>query len=81
MKVYTIRIPDVESAKQFCRMAGKCHFDVDLFYNRVIIDAKSILGVLSMDLRKDLNVRMYGDNAEFEELCIKLSNEASESVA
>ncbi len=72
MKEYSIRIPDVETAKEFCRLAGECIFDVDLVYNRVVIDAKSILGVLSMDLRKTLKVRMSGDNEKFEALLEKL---------
>ena len=32
-------------------------FDIDVFYNRIIIDAKSILGVLSMDLTQVLTVQ------------------------
>ena len=72
MKEYSIRIPDIETAKQFCRLAGECDFDIDLVYNRVVIDAKSILGVLSMDLRKTLKVRMNGDNENFEALLVKL---------
>ena len=72
MKEYSIRIPDVETAKEFCRLAGECSFDVDLVYNRVVIDAKSILGVPSMDLRKTLKVRMSGDNERFEALLEKL---------
>ena len=47
--------------------ASKCDFDIDVFYNRVTIDAKSILGVLSLDLARVLTVQMNGDNAEFEE--------------
>ena len=72
MKVMEIRIPDVETAKQFCRLAGNCPFDIDVFYNRIVIDAKSILGVLSLDFNRVLNVRMYGENAEFEAFCGKL---------
>ena len=45
----------------------KNDFDVDVFYNRVVIDGKSILGVLSMDLTKILNVRLHGENKEFED--------------
>ena len=40
-------------------------FDIDIFYNRVIIDAKSILGILSMDLNRDLTVHCYGDSPAF----------------
>ena len=39
--------------------------DVDISYNRVIIDAKSILGILSMDLTKVLTVTCHGEDHEF----------------
>ena len=35
-------------------------------YNRMIIDAKSLLGVLSLDLTKILTVEYDGENAPFE---------------
>ena len=59
---------NVDEVKQFVSAAIQCDFDVDVYYNRVIIDAKSILGVFSLDLRQVLTVRMYGENKEFEEL-------------
>ena len=80
MKEYSIRIPDVETAKQFCRLAGECDFDIDLVYNRVVMDAKSILGVLSMDLRKVLKVRMNGDNTNFETFLAKLHDLVDEAA-
>ena len=48
-----------------------CDFDVDIFYNRFVIDAKSILGVLSMDLDKVLTVKYGGRNPEFENVLEK----------
>ena len=80
MKEYSIRIPDVETAKQFCRLAGECDFDFYLVYNRVVIDAKSILGVLSMDLRKVLKVRMNGENTNFEAFLAKLHDLVDEAA-
>ena len=38
---------------------------IDVFYNRIIIDAKSILGVLSMDLTRVLTVQCHGESKEF----------------
>lgn len=72
MKTYSVRIPDLETAKQFCRLAGSCDFDVDLQFNKIVIDAKSILGVLSMDFNRVLNVKAYGENAAFDAFCEKL---------
>ena len=38
-----------------------------VFDNRMIIDAKSLLGVLSLDLTKILTVEFDGENTPFEE--------------
>ena len=49
-----VRLNGTEEVEEFVKAASKCDFDIDIFYNRVIIDAKSILGNLSMDLNRDL---------------------------
>ena len=66
MKQYKIMLPGVAEAKEFVAAATKCDFDIDVYYNRVTIDAKSILGVLSLDLTKALTVEFNGENVEFE---------------
>ena len=40
-------LPSITIAKEFVKEAGKCDFDINVFYNRIVIDAKSLLGVLS----------------------------------
>ena len=47
-----VRLNGTEEVEEFVKAASKCDFDIDIFYNRVIIDAKSILGILSMDLNR-----------------------------
>ena len=54
MQERTIKLSQIQDVKDFVSAAGRCDFDIDIFYNRITIDAKSILGVLSMDLTKDL---------------------------
>lgn len=66
MKKYQIKLNATTDVKEFVRAAEKCDFDIDVFYNRFIIDAKSILGVLSMDLTRVLTVQYRGNNSEFE---------------
>lgn len=66
MKQFKIVLPTVNEAKKFVAAASRCDFDIDVYYNRVTIDAKSILGVLSLDLSKVLTVEFRGENAEFE---------------
>ena len=60
-----IRLNETADVKEFVQAASKCDFDVDISYNRVIIDAKSILGILSMDLTKVLTVTCHGEDHEF----------------
>ena len=57
MRECKIKLSSTEDVKKFVSAAGRCNFDIDVFYNRVIIDAKSILGVLSMDLSNILTVK------------------------
>lgn len=60
-----IKLTNAKAVEEFVNAASKCDFDIDIFYNRFIIDAKSILGILSMDLTKTLTVHCYGENQDF----------------
>jgi phosphotransferase system HPr-like phosphotransfer protein len=53
--------------QDFVREATKCDFDVDIYYNRYVVDAKSILGVFNLDLTKTLTVEYNGSNQQFEQ--------------
>lgn len=68
-----IRFTAKEDVTEFVNEASKCDFDVDIFYNRVVIDAKSILGVLSMDLTKVLTVRCNGQDEMFNKILNKFA--------
>ena len=54
-----------DDVKNFVRAAERCDYDVDVSYNRVIIDAKSLMGVLSMDLTKVLTVKFSEEDIHF----------------
>ncbi|MCI8949042.1 MAG: HPr family phosphocarrier protein [Lachnospiraceae bacterium] len=78
MEERRIKLPTVADAKEFVIRASKCDFDIDVYYNRVIIDAKSLLGVLSLDLTRVLTVSMHGENKEF---CKYLDQLAAKTIA
>lgn len=67
MKQKKVKFASADEAKEFVSIASGCDFDVNVFYNRMIIDAKSLLGVLSLDLTKILTVEFDGENTLFEE--------------
>lgn len=53
--------------KDFVNAATKCDFDIDVASNnRYYVDAKSILGVLGIDLSRPVTVTYHGFNPEFE---------------
>ena len=62
---------DEKSAQEFVNAASRCNFDIDVFYNRIIIDAKAILGLLSLDLTKTLTVKCYGEDEDFNRVLSK----------
>ncbi|MBD5499918.1 MAG: HPr family phosphocarrier protein [Lachnospiraceae bacterium] len=50
----------------FVSAAAKCDFDIDISYNSVVVDAKSIVGVLGLDFKQILTVTCNGYDPEFE---------------
>lgn len=68
MKERKIRLSDTEEVKDFVKAAGKCDFDIDVFYTRAVIDAKSLLGMMYLGLGKDLIIKYSGDDTQFEKV-------------
>lgn len=66
MQKHLIKLSATEDVTEFVKAAEQCDFDIDVFYNRMVIDAKSILGVLSLDLSKVLTVQFQGNNEALE---------------
>ncbi len=64
---------EADDVREFVNAASKCDFDIDIFYNRIIIDAKSILGIFSMDLSKVLTVKCYGEDKNFNKTIAKFA--------
>ena len=65
--VKTIRLtPD--DVQHFVNVTTKCDFDIDICYNRYVVDAKSFLGVYGLNFAKPLTVSYDGYNSELEEL-------------
>ncbi|MDE7280315.1 MAG: HPr family phosphocarrier protein, partial [Ruminiclostridium sp.] len=50
--------------KKFVNAVSLYEFDVDLISGRYAIDAKSIMGIFSIDLSKELIMKAHTDNAD-----------------
>lgn len=59
--------------QHFVNVASRCDFEIDISYNRYIVDAKSFLGVYGLDFRSPLKVSYEGYNSELEELLKKFA--------
>ncbi len=57
-----------DEVQHFVDVTSRCDFDIDISYNRYVVDAKSFLGVYGLDFGKPLTVSYHGYNEEFEEL-------------
>lgn len=59
----------LDEVNAFVEAASKCDFDIDVSsYNRFTVDAKSIVGVLGLDLTQTLTVSYSGYDSQFEEV-------------
>lgn len=66
-----IKLMAAEDVQEFVQAAEKCDFDVDVVYQRILVDAKSLMGVLALGLAKELTVKYWGDNTGFEHIIQK----------
>ena len=57
----TVSLNKIRDITKFINLASKCQGDVVLKSGQFAVDAKSIMGILSLDLSKPLNVEFYGD--------------------
>ena len=62
----SISLASMEQAKQFVSIASRYPFEMDLRSGRYVVDAKSILGILSLGNRSNISLDIYdADCGEF----------------
>ena len=63
MKTLVIKLDTINDVKNFVNIVSKYDFDMDLMSGRYAVDAKSIMGIFSLDLSKpiDLNIHASED--------------------
>jgi phosphocarrier protein HPr len=64
MKSVTIKLATIEDVKQFVNTVSKCDYEVDLISGRYAVDAKSIMGIFSLDISKPIKLEAHTDNAD-----------------
>ncbi len=61
MKSVNIKLSLAENVKSFVNIVNRYAYDVDLRAGRHVVDAKSILGIFSLDLSKPITMEIYTD--------------------
>lgn len=62
MKQVNIKLSLAENVKTFVNMVNRYPYDMDLRSGRHVVDAKSILGIFSLDLSKPITLEIYADD-------------------
>jgi phosphotransferase system HPr-like phosphotransfer protein len=70
MKTIEIRLTTLEDVRNFVNTVTKYDIDIDLSSGRYVVDAKSIMGIFSLDLLSPIKLTAHSDNTDklFEEL-------------
>ena len=64
MKSVLIRLSLVENVNKFVNIVSRYPFEMDLRAGRHVVDAKSILGIFSLDLSRPITLEIYSDDCE-----------------
>lgn len=61
MKTIQISLNSIDKVKSFVNDITKFDYDFDLVSGRYVIDAKSIMGIFSLDLSKPIDLNIHAE--------------------
>lgn len=64
MKTTKIRLNGVDDIRAFVNAVAMYEYDIDLRGGRYVVDAKSIMGIFSLDLSVPIEMVVYGDKED-----------------
>ena len=64
MKSVPIKLSFAEEVKTFVNTVNRYPYEVDLRSGRHVVDAKSILGIFSLDLGRPIALEVYTDSCD-----------------
>ena len=68
MKTIQISLNSIDKVKTFVNEVNRYDFDFDLVSGRYVIDAKSIMGIFSLDLSKTIDLNIHAEGSKLEEV-------------
>ena len=74
MKTVRISLNSIDKVKSFVNeLVRYSDVDFDLVSGRYVIDAKSIMGIFSLDLSKPIDLNIHADDGEMENILSHLA--------
>ena len=73
MKTFNMMLNSINDVKDFVNIVSRYDFDVDLTSGRYVVDAKSIMGIFSLDLSKPILVEVHSDDVAADEFVTSLT--------
>ncbi len=64
MQTVQISLNSIDKVKSFVNEIAQFDYDFDLISGRYVIDAKSIMGIFSLDLSKPITLNVHTDNTD-----------------
>ena len=64
MKTIKVSLFSNTDVKDFVNIVSRYDFDIDLVSGRYVVDAKSIMGIFSLNLRSPITLVAHSENAE-----------------
>ena len=68
MKTVQISLNSIDKVKSFVNSITKFDYDFDLVSGRYVIDAKSIMGIFSLDLSKPIDLNIHASESDIENI-------------
>lgn len=74
MVISKVSLTNIDTVKSFVNVVTKIDADIDLASGRFVVDAKSLLGIFSIDLSQPIELRIHADEKEANEILRQLED-------
>ena len=64
MKIANVVLSSIGEVKEFVNIVNKYNYEIDLVSGRYVVDAKSIMGIFSLDLSKPIKAEIHSDDCD-----------------
>lgn len=64
MTTFFIKLNTIEEVRRFVNIVSRYDHEIDLKSGRYLVDAKSIMGIFSLDLMNKIEVTVHAENCD-----------------